>query len=330
MPRQPRLDAPGALHHVMGRGIDGIRIFSNKKDREDFLGRMADLCRANALSVYAWALMSNHYHLLVRTGNQLLANSMRKLLTGYVVNYNRRHKRYGHLFQNRYKSIVCEDDPYLLELTRYIHLNPLRAGIVENIRELKGYKWCGHSSIMGTVKRDWQDTDTVLAYFGKRRKRAIEKYEDFVGQGIEAGSRPELVGGGLIRSLGGWSQVLSLRRVGSKVFSDERILGSSEFVKDVIADADEKSKETLRLRLKISDLPSLAMEVCQGEGVDEAELRSGLRKRVVVKSRRIFCQIAVKKMGYSGADVARFLGINTSAVNRLAVSNELPEVEKYI
>jgi len=183
---------------------------------------------------------------------------------------------------------------------------------------------------MGRVKREWQDTETVLAYFGKRRKRAIEKYEDFIAKGIEAGSRPELAGGGLIRSLGGWSQVLSLRRVGSKVFSDERILGSSEFVKDVIADAEQKAKETLRLTSKISNLPFLAKEVCKGEGVDEAELRSGLRKREVVKSRRIFSQIAVKKMGYSGADVARFLGINTSAVNRLAVSDELPAVEKYI
>jgi hypothetical protein len=202
--------------------------------------------------------------------------------------------------------------------------------VTKNLKELKGYHWCGHSGIIGSVKREWQDRDTVLAYFGKRRKRATEKYEDFVVEGIEAGNRPELVGGGLIRSLGGWSQVLSLRRVGSKVFSDERILGSSEFVKDVIADAEEKAKDTLRLSFTISDLPSLAMEVCEREGVDEAGLRSGLRKRQVVKSRRVFCQIAVKKMGYSGADVARFLGINTSAVNRLAISDELPEVEKYV
>ena len=82
--------------------------------------------------------------------------------------------------------------------------------------------------------------------------------------------------------------------------------------------------------MKRADLPSLARKVCEGEGIDEAGLRSGLRKKKVVKSRRIFCQIAVKKMGYSGADVARFLGINTSAVNRLAVSDELPEGEKYI
>ena len=203
MPRQPRLDAPGALHHVMGRGIDGIKIFRNRKDREDFLDRLAGLCEAHALSVCAWALMSNHFHLLLRTGNRPLSASMRKLLTGYAVNYNRRHNRYGHVFQNRYKSLVCEEDPYLLELTRYIHLNPLRAGAVKNLEELGGYPWCGHSGITGRLKRDWQDTGTVLGYFGKRRKKAIERYEKFVGEGIEAGSRPELVGGGLIRSVGG-------------------------------------------------------------------------------------------------------------------------------
>jgi len=105
--------------------------------------------------------MSNH-HLLIRTARQPLSHNMRKLLTGYVVNFNRRHKRYGHLFQNRYKSIICEDDPYLLELTRYIHLNPLRANMVKNLEELNEYPWSGHSAIMGKVKRGWQDIDTLL------------------------------------------------------------------------------------------------------------------------------------------------------------------------
>jgi putative transposase len=330
MPRQPRLDAPGTLHHVMGRGISGIKIFGNKKGREDFLGRVAGLVSNDALRVYAWALLNNHFHLLARTGKQPLSESMRKLLTGYAVNFNRRQRRYGHVFQNRYKSIICEDDPYLLELTRYIHLNPLRAGVVKSLKVLNGYLWCGHSAIIGKVERTWQDTGAVLTYFGKRRKTTIEKYEDFVGKGIASGRRPELVGGGLVRSLGGWSQVLSLRRTGSKVFSDDRILGSSEFVQDIIAEAEERAKETLRLSSKLPDLPSLAKQVCSGEEVDEVELRSGLRKRKVVKSRRIFCQIAVRKLGYSGADVARFLGINTSAVNRLAVSDELPEIKKYM
>ncbi len=94
MPRQPRLDAPGALHHVMGRGIERTKLFQTDTDREDFLARLAVLCRGGALRVYAWALLPNHFHLLVRTGQSPLAQSMKKLLTGYVVNFNHRHRRY--------------------------------------------------------------------------------------------------------------------------------------------------------------------------------------------------------------------------------------------
>lgn len=330
MPRQPRLDAPGALHHVMGRGIDRTKIYRNKADRSDFVNRLADLCRQEALIVYAWTLMPNHFHLLLRTGKQPLSQSMRKLLTGYVVNFNRRHKRYGHLFQNRYKSIICEDDPYLLELTRYMHLNPLRAGIVDSLDNLNEYPWTGHSTIMGRVERDWQDTDTVLAYFGKRRREAIGRYESFIEDGISQGRRPELVGGGLVRSTGGWSEVLSLRRKGIKVASDDRILGSSDFIQRLLSEAEEKEKETLRLSLKLPDLRSLAREIVTGERIGENELRSGTRKRDVVRAKRVFCQVAVKKIGYSGAEVARFLGVTTSAVNRSANSEELPEVNRYI
>jgi len=145
MPRQARLDAPGTLHHVIGRGIERTKIFRKEEDRVDFLERLSALCHEEALNVYAWALMSNHFHLLIRIGRQSISYSMRKILTGYVVNFNRRHKRNGHLFQNRYKSIICEDDPYLLELTRYIHLNPLRAGVLISIEGLDKYPWTGHS-----------------------------------------------------------------------------------------------------------------------------------------------------------------------------------------
>src|SRR5512146_3379281 len=203
MPRQARLDAPGTLHHVMGRGIDRAAIFEGDADRDDFVRRLAELCHEGAFVVYAWALMPNHFHLLVRTGATALGQSMKRLLTGYVVNFNRRQHRYGHLFQNRYKSIVCEDDPYLLELTRYIHLNPLRSNVVGRLADLRRYPWTGHAALMGRVARPWQDTATVLAYFSRRRRQAIERYEAFMAEGIPRGRRPELVGGGLIRSLGG-------------------------------------------------------------------------------------------------------------------------------
>jgi len=329
MPRQPRLDAPGTLHHVIGRGIEGSKIFRGRGDREDFLDRLATLCEAKALSIYAWALLDTHFHLLVRSGTQSLSQSMRELLTGYVVNFNRRHKRYGHLFQNRYKSILCEEDPYLLELTRYIHLNPLRASMVKDMRELGVYRWAGHSAIVGKQKRGWQDVGAVLGYFGRGRKKAIVAYEKYVREGIEKGRRPELVGGGLIRSMGGWSQVLSLRRRGEKTVSDERILGSGEFIEEVLSEAEEKAKETLGWRGRVPSLQTLLAKVSKREGVEEETVRGGDRRASVVGVRKLFCRVAVRRLGYSGAAVARFLGVTTSLVNRYASSEEVRNLDQY-
>lgn len=325
MPRQARLDAPGTLHHVMGRGIEKADIFRSRFDREDFVERLAELSLDGYFAVYAWALMPTHFHILIRTKDRPLSTAMRKLLTGYVINFNRRHKRFGHLFQNRYKSIVCEDDPYLLELTRYIHLNPLRKKMVSGMEELKKFPWTGHSAIMGEVKRDWQDSDAILSYFSSKKKRAVMLYEQFLAEGVALGKRPELVGGGLIRSLGGWSTVLSLRRRDTHAASDERILGSSDFVLDLFSEAEQKAKDTLRLSSPAKDLLGLADEISKQEGITENELRSGGRLRRISKARGLFCRTAVKEMRYPGAEVARFLGVTTSAVCRLANSAEETE-----
>jgi len=136
---------------------------------------------------------------------------MRRLLTGYAVSFNRRYKRHGQLFQNRYKSIICQKDAYLKELVRYIHLNPLRAKIVSDICELNSYAYCGHSVLMDKKKRPWQDSGYVLSFFGKSLRESRKRYVQYVKSGIEQGRRPELVGGGLIRSLGGWQAVKNAR-----------------------------------------------------------------------------------------------------------------------
>ena len=196
MPRLARLDAPRVLHHVMGRGIEGRKLFLSNRDRNHFIARLAQLAQDDAMAIYAWALLPNHFHLLCKTKNQPLASSMRKLLTGYVVNFNKRHGRRAHLFQNRYKSIVCQEDAYLTELVRYIHLNPLRAGLVKDLTELSKSHWSGHSALMGHVERQWQDTHYILSFFG-RSPGSRKRYQKFVEQGIPLGNRPELVGGGL-------------------------------------------------------------------------------------------------------------------------------------
>jgi putative transposase len=322
MPRQARLDAPGVLHHVIARGIERTSIFRTDIDRRDFLTRVASLCDAGAWLVYAWALMPTHFHLLIRTAQDSLPSSMRRLLTGYVVNFNRRQKRTGHLFQNRYKSILCEDEPYLLELTRYIHLNPVRVGMLSNLRELESYPWTGHSALMGSLSRPWQATDAILAYFGRRRRQAIAGYEEFVAAGLPLGRRPELVGGGLIRSAGGWSQVLSMRRHGMRMASDPRILGDGRFVEELLAQAEEGQRATLRVRARVPSLNVLSNRVAMKAAVDLSAMLSGSRNRLVVSARRTLCHQAVRELGYSGAEVARFLGTTTSSANRLATEGE--------
>lgn len=137
MARLARLDGPGVLHHVMGRGIEKRKIFLDDQVRADFISRLADLAKDQSMKIFVWALLPNHLHLLSKTRRRPLTSSMRKLLTGYVVNFNRRHKRHGYLFQNRYKSIVCQEEAYLVELVRYIHLNLLRSGLVKDLNELE-------------------------------------------------------------------------------------------------------------------------------------------------------------------------------------------------
>ena len=190
MPRQARLDAPGTLHHIIVRGIERRNIVDDDTDRNRFVKRLGRLSVELQMPVYAWALLTNHAHILLHSGLAGVSTFMRKLLTGYAVNYNRRHNRHGHVFQNRYKSIVCEEDAYFKELVRYIHLNPLRAGMVDKMHKLDWYRWSGHTFVMGRRKNNWQAVDYVLDRFGTKKK-ASQKATDnlYTMASQKAGSR---------------------------------------------------------------------------------------------------------------------------------------------
>ena len=310
MPRQPRLDAPGVLHHVMVRGIERRAIFRDDTDRADFVGRLAALVPATGLSVYAWALLPNHAHLLVRTGSRPLPRVMRSLLTGYAGAFNRRHKRQGHLFQNRYKSIVVEEEPYLLELVRYLHLNPLRAGTVPTLAALARYPWTGHSALLGTIPRPWQATGAILEQFGPSLRRARRAYQAYVAAGRAQGRRPELQGGGLVRSLGGWAVVAHLRRGREEYGGDERVLGSSAFVEAVRHDL---SPPTGGRRVVLS-MENIVQRVCTSLGIDPARLQRGGRKHPVSRAREGIAYLCVEVVGHSGRALAPLLGIRPVSV----------------
>ena len=200
MPRKARIDAPGALHHIIVRGIEKKPIFRDDIDRDNILQRLGRILDESSTPCYAWALMPNHLHLLLKTGLKPISTVMRQLLTGHAVYFNRRHKRHGHLFQNRYKSILCQEEAYLLELVRYIHLNPLRGGIVNSGKELMKYPYGGHSAMMGKFQKHWHKKNYVLGFFGHKETTAKKAYHRFVEKGISLGRRRELTGGGLVRS----------------------------------------------------------------------------------------------------------------------------------
>ena len=262
MLRTARLDTPGVLHPIMTRGIKRRKIFSDHKDRENLIQRLSVLLPETRTQCYAWAFLPNHAHFLFRSGPQGIGGLMRRLLTGYAVSYNRRHRRHGQLFQNRYKSVICQEDRYLQELVRYIHLNPLRAKVVRDLKDLNRYSYCGHSALMGKEKREWQDIEYVLGFFGKRAGEARKKYRSYVEKGIPMGRRPELVGGGLIRSLGGWDEVKRTRLSGQdRIKSNQRILGESDFVIDVLSEAEENFSRKYRLKSRGFNFETVAERV---------------------------------------------------------------------
>jgi len=241
---------------------------------------------------------------------------MRKLLTGYAVTFNLRYGRHGHLFQNRYKSILCEEDAYLQELVRYIHLNPLRAGLVRDLRELAFYPYSGHSVLVGKKKKLWQDRDYVLRYFGKMEKEARTAYVSYVSEGLERGRRPELMGGGLLRSAGGWKGLEELHKSGERVRADERILGRSEFVERVLRESEEEWDKRYLLRKKGMNLKSLMEKVSEHFGVNPESLKSASKVPAIVKARAVLCYLGVRKIGLTSVSLATELEICQSAVSR--------------
>ncbi len=316
MPRRARLDAEGTLHHVIIRGIEKRRIFDDDTDRERFLARMGQLALRTNTTLYAWSLMPNHAHILLRSGLSGMSTFMRRLLTGYALTYNRRHQRYGHLFHNRYKSIVCDEDSYFRELVRYIHLNPLRAGLVTGTKGLDRYPWSGHAALMGIIEKPWYACEYVLSWFGPTSGSARRAYRRYVEEGILKGRRPELVGGGLVRSAGGWSAVLTLRRSGEKILADERILGGDDFVRSVLHEADTKTRHFLTASERLARMETLIEETCRKERINSHELKMGSRRgRIATVRSDLACQL-VTELGIPLAEIARHLGVSTSAISK--------------
>ena len=303
MPRSTRIDIAGVLQHVMVRGIERREIFLDDRDRSDFVERLSTLLLKTRTDCLAWCLLSNHAHLLLRPTRGALSEIMQRLLTGYAVIFNLRHHRSGHLFQNRFKSIICEEESYLLELVRYIHLNPLRAGLIPSLDKLETFQWSGHAGLMGGPPLPGQVCDEVLLHFDEDRNKAREKYCTFVFDGIALGKRDELVGGGLKRHL---------KYSGTNGYEayDERVLGSGEFVEHIWSEADLFNAEA-------APPPTLDVIIERAAalfGIEAATLPHGSKQKPDSDARAAICYIAIRKFDYRGIDLSKILGLSKAGV----------------
>ena len=302
MPRTARIDIPGILQHIIVRGIEKCDIFLNDDDRDSFVRRFAGLLEQTGTDCLAWALMTNHFHLLLRTNQTKLSLFMRRLLTGHAVTFNLRHGRVGHLFQNRYKSIVCEKEPYLLELVRYIHLNPLRAGLLKDLGELDAYPWSGHAVLMGNGAHAGQQTDEVLSRFGRKSTKARRAYREFIADGIAQGRRPDLLGGGLRRSRPGKERE-------SEAF-DERVLGSGDFVDNI-----HREIGLAECSLKVMPLAELVERIAALYEITPQALSWRTRSGRTAEARSVLCFLSMREMGYTGVEVADVLHMSRAGVS---------------
>jgi len=188
MSRPLRLEYPGAVWHVTSRGNERRGIFRDDEDRTQLLGMLARVVAMFRWKLHAYVLMGNHYHLLVETPEPNLSRGMRQLNGLYTQRFNRRHKRAGHLLQGRFKGILVERESHLLELARYVVLNPVRAGLVRAARE---WPWSSYRATAGIAKEpEWLETAATLEHFGASKGRSRAAYRVFVAEGMASGYEP--------------------------------------------------------------------------------------------------------------------------------------------
>ena len=281
MARNPRVDFPGAVHHVYGRGIEKRKIYRDDRDRHVFLQRTGSNISRWKVRCIAWALMENHFHFLVQSEGGNLPLFMRCLLTGYSLYFNERHTRVGHLFQNRYKSRLITKESYLREAIRYIHLNPLRSGLVSSLEVLRDYPWTGHRQILSPVAACWMDIETLQRLFSNGGEESWKiQYSNFIEFGYSASSTGK----------GGAKDVthILLEEID---FSDRRSHGDEKLPEEFLVILERISAQT---------------------GVPAEKIIAGGKRYCEVNARRDLLNACKKEMNVSVAKVSRWLGISES------------------
>ena len=286
MARKARIHFAGALYHVMCRGNQGQRIFKDNQDYQTYLEFLRESQKRFGYKLYAYVLMENHVHHLIEIGKTPLSKVMQNILFRYTRKWNRRYQMMGHLFQGRYKAILCDKESYLLELIRYIHLNPVRS---KKVKDPGQYRWSSHCFYLDGRGNEWIGVEEVLPYFGKRPTEAISRYQIFVREGIAEGHRADLY------------QIVDQRYLGEEKFIERVEKGERE--KDPARSVEIKWGEIEEAVSKHYGIPVFAM-THRGGGLG------------VVRARRMMAWVGREVGGMTNQEMGKELGQDASGISR--------------
>ena len=289
MARKPRIHIPGGIYHVMLRGNGGQKIFYHDEDYSRLFRLIQEGISRFDYRVHAFCCMSNHVHFALQIGSIPLSRIMQNLSFRYTRWVNQRKRRIGHLFQGRYKAILVDGDSYLLQLTRYIHLNPIRAGLVKNLED---FRWSSHRAYLGKASFPWLTTEWVLSQFGKRMQMARKRYQEFVSEGVQEGHREEFHRG----------------------TGNTRVLGDDHFV-DRILSKNEPGRH------EVPSIGQIIQRVSRTYGVAETDLKSVAQRRALSEARAVVGWLVREgncgTLTEAGRRLNRDVATMSSAVQRL-------------
>jgi REP element-mobilizing transposase RayT len=306
MARRPRLDEPGALHHLTARGIERRSLFVDDYDRRSFVRSMERIFLECGTRCLAWALMTNHVHLLVESGAVPISTVMQRLLTRHAVRFNRRHDRVGHLFQNRFHSVRIESERHLLTCVRYIHLNPVAAGIVPGVESLAAYPWTGHAALMGRRENAFQDVENVLSLADPRPSHARETMREFVRQGIDGVDGPRDVDPPMTFS--------GRARFEARTFGLRALRARWRYVDAVRRRLDSRDAARSALRRDGWSVDRVLDFVCRRVGAKRRDVEAGRRTPEACRARAVVAFVACERLGETQSAAARRLGVTQQSM----------------
>ena len=285
MARRPRVHFPGALFHVISRGNQRQSIYKDDEDHRRFQSLLGEVVKHHSLTLYAYVLMPNHFHLLLEVSRAPLAKAMQSLLYRYTRHYNQRYRKIGHLFQGRYRAILCDRDSYLMELIRYLHLNPVRAGL---IGDPSRYRWSSHRDYLRGKSDSGLAVDRGLALWGTRHGQAMRAYRQFIGDGMTDGHRQE------------YYEV-----------KEQQYLGDDGFVEVVHQTVDEQ-EESRPVKIAMGDV---VQEIVRGAGVSDNVVLNKGRGRIGSRLRAEAAYVGREVGGISLTEAAKYLGRDLSTMS---------------